>query len=121
MNVNIVSCSGLPNSIFTAFINKATVSIARGGGGDFLIRVGTDEWARALGILGVNFSPGIRFWEVNFARALGFWQFLTKKCVIFEKRVTKVTYLLKISNCGTLRFMKTCLVIRFWGTFLPGH
>ena len=48
------------------------------GGGDFLIKVGTDVRARALGILGVNFCPGIRFWEVNFARALGFWQFLTK-------------------------------------------
>ena len=45
--------------------------------------------ARALGISGVNFCPGIRFWEVNFARALGFLQFLPfdKKCVIFYKRV----------------------------------
>ena len=38
--------------------------------------------ARALGILGVNFCPGSRFWEVNFARALCFWQFLTKMCNI---------------------------------------
>ena len=47
--------------------------------------------ARALGISGVNFCPGIRFWEVNFARALGFLQFLPfdKKCVIFYKRVKK--------------------------------
>ena len=74
--------------------------------------------ARALGILGVNFCPGIRFWEVNFARTLDFWQFLTKKCVIFDK---KATYLLKISNFGTLKLMKTCPVIRFLGTFLPGH
>ena len=51
--------------------------------------------AGALGISGVSFCPGIRFWEVNFARALGFWPFLTKKCVIFDKRVKKVTYLLK--------------------------
>ena len=50
-----------------------------GGGGDSLIKVGTDVRARALDISGVNFCPGIRFWEVNFARALGFWQFLTKK------------------------------------------
>ena len=49
-----------------------------GGGGDSLIKVGTDVWAWALGILGVNFCLGIRFWEVNFAQALGFWQFLTK-------------------------------------------
>ena len=26
--------------------------------------------ARALGISGVNFCPGIRFWEVNFIRFL---------------------------------------------------
>ena len=30
-------------------------------GGDSLIKVGTDVRARALGILGVNFCPGIRF------------------------------------------------------------
>ena len=35
-----------------------------------------------LGILGVNFCPGSRFWEVNFTWALGFWQFLTKICNI---------------------------------------
>ena len=52
------------------------------GGGDSLIKVGTDVRARALGILGVNVCPGSRFWEVNFARALGFWQFLTKMCNI---------------------------------------
>ena len=46
-------------------------------GGDSLVKVGMDVWARALGILGVNFCPGIRFWKVNFALALGFWQFLT--------------------------------------------
>ena len=53
--------------------------------------------ARALGISGVNFCPGIRFWEVNFARALGFWQF-DKKCVMIDKKVKNVTYLLKIFN-----------------------
>ena len=37
---------------------------------DYLIRVGTDVWARALGISGVNLCPGIRSWEVNFAQAL---------------------------------------------------
>ena len=49
-------------------------------GGDSLRKVGTHvwAWARALGILGVNFCPGIRLWGVNFARELGFWQFLTK-------------------------------------------
>ena len=53
-------------------------------GGDSL-KVDTDVRARALSILGISFCPGSRFWEVNFARALGFWQFLTKKCVIFDK------------------------------------
>ena len=67
--------------------------------------------AQALGISGVNFCLCIRFCELNFEQA----------CVIFDKRVTKVTYryLLKISNFG--RFMKTCPVIRFLGTFLLGH
>ena len=46
---------------------------SRGGGGDSLIMVGRDVRARALGFLGANFCPGIRFWEVNFARTLGFW------------------------------------------------
>ena len=36
-------------------------------GGDSLVRVGTDVWALALGILRVNFCLGIWFWEVNFA------------------------------------------------------
>ena len=44
---------------------------------------------RSLGISGVNFCQGIRFWEVIFARALGFLQFLTKKCEIFDKRVKR--------------------------------
>ena len=68
-----------------------------------------------------QFSPVIRFCELNFVRALGFWQLLTKNCVIFDKRVTKVTYLLKISNFGTLKFMKSLPVVRFSGTFLLGH
>ena len=55
------------------------------GGGDSLIKVGTDVRARALGISGVNFCPGIRFCKLNFARALGVWQLLTKKCLIFDK------------------------------------
>ena len=42
-----------------------------GGGGVSLIRAGTDVWAQALGISGVNLCPGIRSWEVNFAQALG--------------------------------------------------
>ena len=79
--------------------------------GDSLIKVGTNVRARALGISGVNFCPGIRFWKVNSARALGFWQF----CVIFYKRVKKVAYLLKIFNFGTLK------VMRLLGTFLPWH
>ena len=45
---------------------------------DSLIKVGTNLRSRALGILGVNFFPGIRFWGVNFAQELGLWQFLTK-------------------------------------------
>ena len=52
------------------------------GGGQLPKKVGTDVLAQALGILGVNFCPGSRFWEVNFTRALGFWQFLTKLCNI---------------------------------------
>ena len=59
------------------------------GGGDSLIKVGMDVQARALGISGVNFCQSIRFWEVNFACTLGFWQFLTRKCVIIDKRVKK--------------------------------
>ena len=53
--------------------------------------------------------------------ALGFWQFLTKKCVIFDKRVKKVTYMLIISNFGTryLKFMKTCWSLGFWALFCP--
>ena len=53
--------------------------------GDSLVRVGTDAWAQALGILRVNFCLGIWFREVNFVWALGFWQFLTK-CVIIDKK-----------------------------------
>ena len=68
-----------------------------------------------------QFLPRIRLWEVNFARALRVWQCFDKKCVIFDKRVKKVTYLLKNPNFGTLKFMKTFPVIRFLGTFLPGH
>ena len=44
-------------------------------GSDSLIKVGTDVRARALGLSGVNFCPGIRFWEVNVARALVFGKF----------------------------------------------
>ena len=90
---------------------------SRGGGGYPLIKVGTDVRVRALGFAGVNFCSGIRLWKVNFAQALGFSPFLTKKCAIFYERVKKVTYLLKNSNFGTLRFMKTCPVIRFWALF----
>ena len=39
-----------------------------------------------------------------------------KKCII-DKRVKKVTYLLKIFNFDTFKVMKTCPVIRFLGTF----
>ena len=49
-----------------------------GEGGDSLRKVGMHVWAWALGILGVNFCPGIRFWGVNFAPELGFGQFLTQ-------------------------------------------
>ena len=91
-----------------------------GGGGDSLIKVGTDVRAWALGISRVNFCPGIRFWEVNFAWALGFLAIFDKKCVIIEKRVKNMTYLLKIFNFGTLKVMKTCAVIRLFGTFCPG-
>ena len=43
-----------------------------------------------------------------------------KKCVIFDKRVKKVIYLLKNFNFGTLKVMKTCLVIRFLAVICPG-
>ena len=89
-----------------------------GGGGDSLIRAGTDVWAQTFGISGVNLCPGIRSWEVNFAQALG--NFCQKKCVIVDKRVKKVIYLLKIFNFGTLKLMKTCLVIRFLAVICPG-
>ena len=73
-------------------------------------------------------GPGIRYFRDQFlpghqvlggkiCQALGIWQFFTKKCVIFDKSVKKVTYLLNISNFGTLKFMTTCPVIRFLGTF----
>ena len=67
----------------------------RRGAGNSLIKVGTDVRGRALGILGVNFCPGSRFWQVNFAQALGFWQFL-KKCVIFDKSEKSDLNLMKI-------------------------
>ena len=63
-------------------------------------------WARALDISGVNFCPGIRFLAI----------FLKEKCVIIDKRVKKVNYLLKKINFGTFKVMKTCPVIRFLGT-----
>ena len=71
--------------------------------------------AQALGISGVNFCPCIRFCELNFVWALGFRQLLTKKCAIFDRKVTKVTYLLKISNFCTLKFFAQALV--FLGKF----
>ena len=43
-----------------------------------------------------------------------------KKCVIFDKRVKKVIHLLKNFNFGTLKVMKTCLVIRFLAVICPG-
>ena len=52
-----------------------------GGGGDCLRKVGTHVRAQALGILGVKFCPGIRFWGVNFARELGFLAIFDKKIV----------------------------------------
>ena len=64
-------------SLSTPSCSEATEAPGRGGG-DSLTKVGTVVRARALGILGINLCPGIRFREVNFARALGFWQFLTK-------------------------------------------
>ena len=59
--------------MFSTFCNYVKVLIGfilvggGGGGGNSLIKVGTDVWTRALGILGVNFCLGIRFWELNFA------------------------------------------------------
>ena len=49
-----------------------------GGGGDSLIKVGTNVRARALGISGLSFCPCIRFWAI-----------VDKRCVIFDKRVKK--------------------------------
>ena len=51
------------------------VGLQTRAGGDSLIKVGTNVRTGALGISGVNFCQGIRFWEVNFARALGFYNF----------------------------------------------
>ena len=42
------------------------------GGGDSLIKVGTDVRAQTLGISGVTFDPCIRFCELNFVDALVF-------------------------------------------------
>ena len=101
------------------FKDSLTSGVDRGGG-DSLIKVGTDVQAPALSISGVNFCPGIRFWEVHFAQTIGFWQFLTKRMCKIDKRVKEVTYLLKIFNFGTLKVIKTCPVISFWALFCPG-
>ena len=74
-------------------------------------------WVQTLGISGVNLCPGIRSWEVNFAQAFSNFE---KKCVIFDRRVRKVIYLLKNFNFGTLKVIKTCLVIRFLAVICPG-
>ena len=42
------------------------------------------------------------------------------KCVIFDKTVKKVIYLLKNFNFGTLKVIKTCLVIRFLAVICQG-
>ena len=76
--------------------------------------------ARALSISGVNFCLSMKFCELNFARSIGCLAIVDKKYVIFDKRMTKVTYLLKICNSGTLKFMKTLPVIRFWVLFARG-
>ena len=76
---------------------------------------------QAVGFSGVNFCPGIRFWELKFAQALDFWQVFDKKHVIFDKRLKKVAYLLKNSHFGTQKYMQTCPFIRFLGTFLHWH
>ena len=76
--------------------------------------------AWVLSISGVNFCPSMKFCELNFARSIGCLAIVDKKYVIFDKRMTKVTYLLNISNSGTLKFMKTCPVIRFLGIFCLG-
>ena len=59
----------------------------RRGAGDSLIKVGTDVRARALGILGVNFCPGIRFCILggNFCPGNMFSAIFDKKCVISDK------------------------------------
>ena len=59
--------------------------------GDFLMKVGTDVRARALGISGVNFCPGIRFLGSKFCLSIRFWAIFDKKSVIIDKRVKKVT------------------------------
>ena len=69
-------------------------------------------WGAAL----TSFSDSISYITYLFSE----WRVVDKKCVIFDKRMTKVTYLLKISNFDTLRFMKTCPVIRFLGIFCLG-
>ena len=86
-------------------------------GGDSLIKVGTDVRARALGILGINFCPGSRFWEINFARALGFLAIFDKKCVIFDKSEKSDLNLKNKFQFGTLKFMKTSRSLGFWALF----
>ena len=100
---------------------KSIICSRVGGGGYSPIKVGTDLRAQALGISGVNFYPSIRFLGGKFYPGIRFLHFLTKKCVIFDKRVKKVTHLQKNFNFGILKFMKTFPVIGFLGTFLPEH
>ena len=74
--VIFVSCKSLQLNKNTLMCFSLSKFLSRGGeGGDSLIKVGMDVLARALGILGVNFWPSIRFWEVSFAWASGFGNF----------------------------------------------
>ena len=64
-----------------------------------------------------SYNAGIRSWEALILPRHSV--IFDKKCVIFDKRVKKVIYLLNNFNFGTLKVMKTCLVIRFFWEILP--
>ena len=50
--------------------------------GDSLVRVGTDVWAQALGILGVNFLPGNLVLGGKFCLGIRFLVIFDKMCNI---------------------------------------
>ena len=78
-----------------------------------------DVRAWPLRLLAINFCLGIRFWDVNFAWVCRILAIVDKKCVKFDKGVNKSDLLMEGFQFYILKFMKSFLVIRFWGNFLP--